>query len=130
MKKINFKKFLLFVVILVVFLWTSFVLIGQFRIRFAEKKYYRNYVKIVNFDFNKYKENAALNVAIENFGRRLLDSIVVKIDYYDAKGKKLGSDISDVLKMSNDFLYPQAGKVFRIDVICPEETIDIKLSIK
>jgi hypothetical protein len=126
----NLKKYLFFVIIIIVFLWVAFVFINQFKIRFAENKYYQDYVKIVSYDFNKYKQSATINIAIHNFGRRLLNSILIKIDYYDDEGKLLGSDLSDILKMSKDFLYPESGKVFQIDVTYPEGTSDIKLSIK
>ncbi|MFH1656077.1 MAG: hypothetical protein ABH954_05665 [Candidatus Omnitrophota bacterium] len=124
-----FKKFMLFAAVIIVFTWAGSVFIVRYKIRSAEKRYYRDYVKIINYDFNKYKQNATINVAIENFGKRLLDSINVKIDYYDTDGKLLGTDLSDILKMSKDSLYPESGKVFRIDVTCSEETTEIKLSI-
>ncbi|MBM3251873.1 MAG: hypothetical protein FJZ11_03730 [Candidatus Omnitrophica bacterium] len=126
----NLKKYLFFVIVIIVLLWVAFVFVNQFKMRFAENKYYQDYVKIVSYDFNKYKQNATINIAIHNFGRRLLNSVLIKIDYYDNEGKLLGSDLSDVLKMSKDFLYPESGKVFQIEVSYPEGTSGIKLSIK
>lgn len=130
-KKIKIiKKISLFVLVVVVFLWAFFFLLGHYKIYSAKKNYFKNYVKLGNYDFKKYKQNATISMAVENLGKRLLDSIVIKINYYDSKGKLLGSDVSDVLKMVNDVLYPGKAKVFRIEVTCPEDTADIKLSIK
>ena len=126
----TFKKYLLFIIIAIVLVWVSFAIFGQYKMRSAEKQYYKDYVKIINFEFNKYKENAVLSITIQNFGMRLLDSIVVKIDYFDKNENILDSDATDVLKMAKDFLYPESGKVFRVDVTCPEETQDIRVSLK
>lgn len=125
-----FKKILLIGIALLVLLWASMVLIGQYKIYSTEKRYYRNYVKIQEYDFSKYKQNASISVLIENKGKRLLDSISIKIDYYNDKDELLGSDLADVLDMADDVLYPETGKVFRVDVTCPEETASIKLKIE
>ncbi len=124
-----FKKLLLYFFIAIVVIWAGFVPVKHYKISSAKRKYFQTFVRLKNYDFNIYKQNAAINVAIENLGNRLLDSIILKIEYFDAKDIILGIDYADVLKMSGDVLYPEAGKVFRISVTCPENTSQIKLKI-
>jgi len=124
-----FKKSLLYFLVAIVVVWASFVPIKYYKIYSAKKKYFATFVKLKDYDFNIYKTNAAINVAIENYGSRLLDSVILKIEYFDSKDNILGIDYADVLKMSKDVLYPEAGKIFRISVTCPENTSKITLKI-
>lgn len=124
-----FKKWLLYFFVAIVVIWASSVPIKYYKIYSAKKKYFANFVKLKDYDFNIYKKNASINVAIENYGSRLLDSIILKIEYFDSKDNILAIDYADVLKMSKDVLYPKAGKIFRISVTCPENTSKITLKI-
>ncbi|HOX55200.1 MAG: hypothetical protein PHI86_03855 [Candidatus Omnitrophica bacterium] len=123
------KKWILYACIAIVVAWAGSIPLKYYRIYSANKKYLADFVKVKDYNFNIYKTNAAINVAIENYGNRLLDSIVLKIEYYDSKDNMLAMDYANVLKMSKDVLYPKAGKVFRISVTCPENTSKIKLKI-
>lgn len=124
-----FKKTLLFFFIAIVIIWVGFVPFKNYKIYSANKRYFKNFVRLGNYDFNIYKKSASINVAIENLGDRLLSRIILKIGYYNTNGKFLGVDSADILKMTGNVLYPKAGKIFRINVTCPENTSQIKLRI-
>jgi hypothetical protein len=130
MKKSSFKNYLFFLAVLIVSLWTISISITRYKIYSSKKRYYRDYVKITRYNFSKYKQTASISLLVKNLGRRLLDSIIIKIDYYDTSGRLIGTDVSDILEITKSVLYPGTGKMFRIDVTCPEETFNIRLSIK
>jgi len=113
----------------------SFVVFEQsknLRIKLASRRYYKQYVKIedINLIKDDNAKEALLVIVAENLGNRIIDSLALEINYYTRDGKFLGRDNEDMLKFNNEIMLPNKRKVFEINVVCPEQTSEVKVKLK
>ena len=129
------KKIVLILTGMLILGTLSFVVFEQskkIRIKLASRRYYKQYVKIkdINLIKDDNAKEALLVIVAENSGNRIIDSLALEINYYTRDGKFLGRDNEDMLKFNNEIVLPNKCKVFEINVICPEQTTEVKVKVK
>ena len=129
------KKTLLVFAAVFILATLTFIVFKQskaLRINLEDRRYFKQYVKVEDVIFRKAanEEGAIIYVVIENSGNRILDSLPLEINYYNAKGKFLSRDNSDILKFISDIILPNRRKTFQLNVTCPKETVAVKIKIK
>ena len=86
---------------------------------------------IEGYSFNKSNnKKGLLDIYVSNKGNKDIDTLPLKIDYYSRKDSYLDTDYYDVLKAKRGVLKAYGKANIQLEIICPEETQRIEVSIK